>query len=152
MATAKQIADNLRRGATLPKLQEKAAEVIDRDKGQILKQAKINELERGLRPDGQPIGLYRNPNYAKYKNILNPRAGLGKVDLILTGAFANSLFTVRRGKGTFSFDASNTKAPALFEKYGQDNRGLSDEAFNEYQNETLAPEIAEYIKQVMNGR
>ena len=128
------------------------AEVVERDKGQEIKKAKINELEQGKRHDGSPIGLYRNASYARYKNLLNPRAGLGRVDLILTGAFANSLFPVRRGKGTFSFDASNGKAPDLFAKYGEDNRGLNQEAFNDIQRDIIAPEIAQFIKDKMNGR
>jgi len=126
--------------------------VVERDKGQQIKKAKINELEQGKRPDGSKIGQYRNPFYAKRKNIMNPRAGLGNVDLILTGAFANSLFPVRRGKSTFIFDASNSKAPDLFAKYGEDNRGLNQETFNDIQRDIIAPEVAEFIKEKMNGR
>lgn len=125
---------------------------MERDKGQVLKKAKIKELEKGLRPDGKQIGLYRNPSYARYKNILNPQAGLGNVDLILTGAFANSLFPVRQSRSTFIFDASNSKAGDLFAKYGNENRGLATDTFEDIQRDYIAPELVQYIKEVMNGR
>jgi len=118
---------------------------VETDKGRELRKAKINELEFGLRPDYKKIGNYRSDSYAFTKNNLNPLAGFGNVDLMLTGAFANSLFPVKSTVG-YMFDASDQKKGDLIAKYGMDIMGLSQKSFNKIQKEIYAPEIIRYVK------
>ena len=76
--------------------------------------ANITNLKHGLRSNGERIGTYKNDYYARKKNNLNPLAGLGSVDLILTGKFISGItidFTneamifdsTEKEKGGFSF-------------------------------------------------
>ena len=116
------------------------------DKNQVLKKAKINEFEFGLRPNFTKIGLYSNDYYAHKKYLMNPLAGEGQVDLILTGATVNSLFTVAK-TGRFIFDASNTKWDSLLKKYGNDIEGLNQKTFEKIQAQEQAPILAKYINE-----
>jgi hypothetical protein len=116
------------------------------DKNQSLKEAKINEFEFGLRPNFTKIGIYLNNNYAHKKYLLNPLAGYGNVDLILTGATVNSLFTVAK-TGRFVFDSSNSKWNNLLSKYGNDIEGLNQNTFEKIQATEHAPILANYINE-----
>lgn len=122
---------------------------MEKDPKQEIKKAKRNELEFGLSPNFKKIGQYRNDNYAYIKNIQNPLAGYGNVDLIRTGAFVNSLFPVRRGNG-FIFDSGDPKRDDLISKYGEAPVvGLNQKTFNKIQIDVLAPELRKEIKQIL---
>lgn len=121
------------------------ARIILRDEGQILKKAKINELEFGLKPNREKIGSYRSYDYAQDKNIQNPLAGFGNVDLIRTGAFSNSLFPVRYS-GYYLFDSGDSKTADLKRKYGKDIMGLNQNTFNVIQEKIYRHQLAAFIK------
>jgi len=140
--TAQQMINKLQR-ITEQELQQKMEILITSDP--ILKQEKIQELKRGDRPNGSEIGTYRSNSYSLFKSSLNPLAG-GYVDLILTGAFSNNLFIEKRSKRYF-FDSTDSKSDDLFNKYGQDLRGLSTITFERAQKERYAPELVKLIKQ-----
>lgn len=120
--------------------------IILRDEGQVLKKAKLNELEFGLLPDRKKIGKYRNFDYIEYKHNLNPLAGRGNVDLILTGAFSNSLFTTGRST-RYIFESGDPKADGLIKKYGRDIMGLNQRTFNTIQQTVYKPKLVRFIKQ-----
>lgn len=111
-----------------------------------LKAAKVDEFESGLRPSGAIIGKYRNINYAVFKRNQNPKAQ-GNVDLILTGDFSGKLFVNNTKRSVFKFESSDKKAPMLFEKYGDDLKGLNPESWDEVQR-TLAPQLVMKIKEI----
>lgn len=119
--------------------------LVETDKGRELRKAKINELEFGLRPDYKKIGNYRSDSYAFRKNNLNPLAGFGNVDLMLTGAFANSLFPIKKTTG-FIFESSDSKLGDLISKYGMDIMGLNQKTFDDIQKNIYSVEIIRYIK------
>lgn len=123
---------------------------MEEDRGQILREAKKNEFEFGLLPSFKKIGRYANEDYAAKKNAQNALAGYGNVDLIRTGAFVNSMFPVRSGRG-FIFDASNDKKELLVEKYGKDILGLNQRTFYRIQREYYAEYIAKFIQQKINN-
>jgi hypothetical protein len=126
--------------------------LVEEDKGKVLREAKKNEFEFGLRPSFKKIGKYASEDYAAKKNTQNALAGYGNVDLIHTGAFVNSMFPVRSGHG-FIFDASNDKKELLVEKYGKDILGLNQRTFYRIQREFYADYIAKFIQQrINNGR
>jgi len=76
---------------------------------------------------------------------MNGLAGFGNVDLILTGAWSNSLFPIKKGDGFF-FDSSNDKNSELISKYGLDILGLNQKTFNKIQKEVYARQIVLFIK------
>jgi len=127
-------------------LHQQVVILVERDQNQVLKKAKINELEFGYRPSFKKIGTYANPEYAAAKHAQNALAGYGYVDLIKTGAFANSLFPVQSGRG-FIFDSGNSKAPKLIEAYGRDIMGLNQRTFAKVEALYYVTPIAKYIKQ-----
>ena len=94
-----------------------------------LKAQKIKEFELGLRPDGNRIGTYRDPDYAEYKLQQNPLAD-GYVDLLLTYRTARSLFVRIENKG-YIFGINDVHN--LVGRYGQDILGLNQEWFNKRQ-------------------
>jgi hypothetical protein len=69
--------------------------------------------------------------YRDFKNRLNPKAGLGNVDLILSGSFINSFFLEEKGNG-YIFKATDSKADDLLERYGEDIFDLNNKAFNDF--------------------
>lgn len=111
-----------------------------------LKREKINELKKGQNPDGSKIGDYRSPGYARFKFGKNSLAGFGNVDLILTGAFSNSLFPTKISPSHYIFGATDSKRFDLIDKYGYDIMGLNQNTFDEAQKKRYAPKIINYIK------
>jgi len=130
---------------TESELQKKAKDLIEQDKGRNLRKAKINELEFGLNPDRTKIGSYRSDDYAFKKNNKNPLAGFGNVDLILTGAWSNSLFPVVKSNRVI-FDSSNSKHDDLLSKYGEGIASLNQNTFNRIAKANYQPELLKLIK------
>ena len=75
------------------------------------KKAKYSKKSRVVEGGGE---LYRD-----FKNKLNPKAGLGNVDLILGGSFINSFFIEEKGEG-YIFAATDSKVDDLIDRYGED--------------------------------
>lgn len=111
-----------------------------------LKEEKINEWEQGLNPDGSYIGQYRDPEYAIFKNQINPRAN-GMVDLLLTRQTAKTLFPKPFGKG-FIFDMNDRYN--LKGRYGLDIMGLNQEWFNKRQIDVYRLVLSVQIQKILN--
>lgn len=112
---------------------QKIVEEITLSDQKPLKNEKINEWEQGLRPDGNRIGFYRDPEYAIFKEQINPRAD-GTVDLLLSRQTASTLFVSKGNKnGSFIFGMNDTHN--LIGRYGIDILGLNQEWFNKRQND-----------------
>lgn len=98
-----------------------------------LKNEKINEFESGLRPNGERIGFYRDPEYAIFKQQLNPKAD-GTVDLLLSRRTASTLF-VHKGNKNGSYTFGMTDTHNLVPKYGRDILGINQDWFEKRQND-----------------
>jgi hypothetical protein len=111
------------------KLEQIVSEIVLSD-NRNLKEAKVNEWEQGLRPDGDKIGVYRSAEYAIFKDQINPRAD-GYVDLLLTRQTANTLFvqSLRNRKYLFGMKDYHN----LIGRYGLDILGLNQETFEKRQ-------------------
>ena len=83
--------------------------------------------------------------YYIFKNKLNPRPGLGHVDLILTGDFIESFKLLSRKNGKYLFDATNNKKYILEEKYGN-IFGLTDVHFNDFINKYVLSDFRKVLK------
>ncbi len=130
----------------IPKIQPTTEKIVLQSKE--LKQAKKDEFKRGEKPDGSNIGEYKSTSYRIFKQQKNPLAR-GKVDLILTGSFTNRIFTKKIGNNTYIFDSSDTKATDLFDKYGQDLKGLNQDTTNEIESESIAEELKAKLKEFL---
>lgn len=105
----------------------------------------------GKRPDGRKIGTYIDKSYSAFKNQINPLAGYGNVDLIVTGQFVNSFFVKPFGLG-FIFDATDRKRGNLLGRYGGDIMGLNQEWFNKRQKDIYKNVLSLEISKVLNKR
>lgn len=115
---------------------------------ETLKKEKINEFEKGLRPDNNRIGGYQSGEYANLKNQMNPFAGFGNVDLIYSGSFVSKLFVRPYYSRAFLFNSSDSKTGNLIGKYGLDIMGINKEWFDKRQSEIYRLVLQQQIKQI----
>ena len=112
-----------------------------------LQSLKINEWEQGLRPDGSKIGVYKDAEYAIFKDHINPRAG-GYVDLLLSRNTAKSLFVIKAQQG-YIFNMNDQHG--LVRKYGIDILGLNQESFNKRQEDVYQYALLYSLRKIING-
>jgi hypothetical protein len=77
---------------------------------------------------------------------MNPLAGFGNVDLILTGSFVSKLFLKSFRNGKFLFDSSDVKKNNLVSVYSGEIMGLNQDWFNIRQNDIYRLVLTEQIK------
>lgn len=122
-------------------------ELIKEEK--TLKVLKHQDFEEGdIYGDGKTY-TYRSTNYANFKRTINPIAG-GKVDLILTGAFVDSMYLLKPKTGRYLFGATDNKRSKLVEAYSINIMGLNQNVFDKFQKEIIAPRFVRKIKNVLN--
>lgn len=126
-------------------LKNQVQKIVLSDK-EALKEEKIDEWTHGLRPDGSIIGTYRDPEYAYFKQQVNPLAS-GNVDLLLTRETANSLFVTPASKG-FIFRMNDRHN--LIGKYGNEILGLNQEWFNNRQRDIYRYVLMQDLKKILN--
>ncbi len=122
-----------------------ATKAIDRTADEM---AVLNreQLENGHDRQGHKLKpSYRSKVYAEEKNRMNPGPGMWNPDLILTGAFVES-FTAKLSGQSIDFEATESKADDLIEKYGKDVLGLEDTQQEYYNYEVFYPEFAGEIE------
>lgn len=103
------------------------------------------QLLSGEKSDDTKIGKYRNKNYAAKKYAQNPLAGLGNVDLRLTGDFYSGIIIDPRDRAVI-IDSDDPKTDALTKKYGKNIFGLNTEFGAEYGKEHMGPVATGKIK------
>jgi len=113
-----------------------------------LKEEKINEWEQGINPDGSKIGVYKDAEYAIFKDNINPRAG-GYVDLLLTRGTANTLFVIPTEKRRFKFKMFDRYN--LIGRYTDSITGLNQQTFDKRQNDIYKYILIKDIKKILNG-
>ena len=100
----------------------------------------------GIDPSGNKIGFYRSSEYAGFKSSINNKAGLGNVDLTLTGALGRGI-KVKGFNTGLEIYSTDSKYDEITEKYGDYNFNLSDEVRDELFNEVLSEILNEVINQ-----
>lgn len=85
-----------------------------------------NRWDKGLRPNGQIIGVYRDAEYASFKMAINPSAG-GNVDLTLTRSLRDKLNIFPMHNAIYEIFSLDEKAVDIAAKYGIDVYGLTKE-------------------------
>ena len=91
------------------------------------------------------IGRYRSPEYARFKANLYPTAGLGNVDLQLTGSF-QSMMKAEISGSDILVTSDDDKAGDLEAKYGGQIYGLNAGNQPGYNEEDFLPEFVKQIE------
>lgn len=117
---------------------------------QALKERKEWEFTRGLRPNNSKIGDYRDPEYAYFKQTVNP-LGNGNVDLLLTRSFFNKMKVKQDFGKEFVFDSTDSKQDSLAGKYGYDILKINQEWFEKRQTEIYKFRLVFDIKKILNA-
>lgn len=111
-----------------------------------IKQMIKDRWRLGLRPDGSIIGHYKDPDYAIFKQQINPLAG-GDVDLIYNRDLVNNIDLIMNSFGAevISTDEKYTK---IANKYGYDNFNITDEQENELLDEIMAQVVINVFNEI----
>lgn len=120
-------------------------QIVDDNREEIIR-LEQQQMLSGKKADDSHIGQYKSGKYALMKWQQNPLAGMGNVDLHLTGAFFNDMFVDVRTL-SFVMDSGDSKAGDLIDKYG-DPFGLSLESRVKIATETIMPLYRERFKEV----
>lgn len=80
----------------------------------------------GKTPLGGFIGVYRGQGYSELKNRLNSKAGLGNVDLTLTGALGRGI-RISGFNNEYEIFSTDWKYEKIVEKYGEINFNISED-------------------------
>lgn len=122
-------------------------ELIKEEK--TLKLLKRQDFEEGDIYGNGKTYTYLSPKYENFKRTINPLAG-GKVDLILTGAFVDSMYLLKPKQGRYLFGATDSKRSKLVEAYSINIMGLNQNVFDKFQKEIIAPRFVRKIKNLLN--
>lgn len=95
---------------------------------------------------------YSLPEYAKIKHAKNPRAGLGIVDLINTGAFIDSFKLNKPKQNKYLWGATDGKRKDIVNMFGSDIMGLNQESFEKFQIEIIKPRFVRKLKEIINKK
>lgn len=107
----------------------------------------LDQLYEGLGSDGQKIEPnYRSAKYARVKNEMNSKPGLGTPDLKVTGTFYDG--TEATLEGDDLVEQSSVEYAQYLEKNYTEERiwGLTEENHEQFINEDVRPLIMEKIR------
>lgn len=127
---------------------DSVAESIMVQTEQSLEEIQREQMLHGINSAGNPIGLYKQDEYARYKQQLNPLPGYGIVDLKRTGKFYAGISVYISGDDIV-IESTDEKSQTLEEKYNDDEGsifGISDEFKKRYVSDSLYPEFKTEIE------
>lgn len=99
--------EQLVNNAVAKAMEQESVAMVELQKAQMLK---------GIAKDGAPIGKYRSGIYAIQKYKQSQAAGLGQVDLRLSGSFYSGVF-LKVNNFQFEFNSHDSKTELLRTKY-----------------------------------
>lgn len=111
----------------------------------------IGQHQKGLLSTNQKITpSYASAYYSRFKSSLNPAPGYGIPDAHVTGAYDSELHvTVNGDEYSIDSDVSYAQSASLTQYDVSNTFNLpSDQSKEEYWQESLVPEIREYIGEV----
>lgn len=120
----------------------------------IMRDLKEEEYEQGDIYSDKTTASYKAEWYAKIKHEQNPRAGLGNVDLINTGAFINSFYLKKPKGNKYLFDSTDKKKNKLKGKYGKfgEIMGLKQQTFEDFQVVIIKPLFIDKLQKIINKK
>ena len=108
-----------------------------------------DQLQHGIKGDGEQIGEYQSENYAKAKFQMNSQAGFGNVDLKLTGDFYSGM-ALRKLEKDFQINSDDEKNVDLQNKYGIDIMSLTDERAGQVAQDYILDEFIKEIREKLS--
>jgi len=118
---------------------------------EALEDLNTKQLRDGLTTAGGRFPSYAYPDYAQFKQQLNPAPGLGNPDLRLTGEFHSSIVATYNGVSinVGSNLSGTTKVDQLERWYGEDRiYGLTEENRRVHVEENIQPALQEQIERI----
>jgi hypothetical protein len=106
------------------------------------------QLQTGRDQMGDRIGEYKSNDYAEMKFNMNPKAGMGFVDLKYTGDFYSGMFLEKIEKD-FQIRSSDSKAEDLADRYGEWIYGLQTDNLNKVIREDILPVLQDSVRKEM---
>lgn len=132
-------------------LENQAAEIV-REHENVLVDMNTEQIKQGRDSTGSSISPdYYSEDYAQMKNQMNPRPGFGVPDLFLEGDFQEGFFVEDAPEG-WKVDSKDEKRNKLASKYGEEIFGNTPEDEEEFNEEYILPELAEWILTSLNER
>jgi hypothetical protein len=126
-------------------LRELVAEEVIKEEANLLELKKQDFEEGDIYGNGRTY-TYQSQEYSDFKKTVNPLAK-GKVDLILTGAFVNSMYLLKPKQGRYLFGAKDKKRNKLVEDYSINIMGLNQNVFEKFQRDIILPRFIRKLKQ-----
>ena len=128
------------------KVREQIPELVKKTQYQLITKV-IGQRDKGIDGSGQKITpSYASSYYSKFKASLNPAPGFGTPDGKVTGLY-NSELSLDTNNDTYTIDSAVDYAQAAsLVQYGNNFNLPDDQSKEEYWDETLAPEIQDYIR------
>jgi len=106
------------------------------------------QLKKCIPPDGGRIGRYASESYARLKNMMNPAAGKGNVDVYYTGNFVSDMVAeVSATHGEIDIFSRDEKMDVLDEKYPGRIFGLTNDNRAKFR-DIFYKRFKEIVKQV----
>jgi len=147
--------------SSLSSMQNITKQLIDENEGYLI-EMKEEEYKVGNIYSSGERAYYSNKSkyyvsgdelYSVFKHKLNPLAGDGIVDLILTGSFVNSFILVPKNNGRFLLDNTNYKKNKLIAQYDNGNSSIMNikqSTFVMFQVKYIYPIFTKRLKQIAN--
>lgn len=143
MATILDVQENIKS----LKVKDIAVDAIDKTL-EVAVALNVEQLASGKNSDGTKIKpSYSSKKYAQLKANKNPKPGMWTPDLILTGAFTES-FKIDISGDNLKYSSTDSKAPELSKKYGDDIFGLTENSNEYYAQSVVFPVMMDTINQM----
>jgi hypothetical protein len=128
------------------KIDDLIIEAIEQNETEILDPVRA-QMRRGEKGDGSPMQDY-SEFYAAFKaDFPTYAAPFPKPDLYVTGDFHESLILNIVGREVI-IDATDDKAPKLYEQYGDGITEISDKSIEEQKPKTTSDFIKNYAREI----
>lgn len=128
-------------------LREQVPAIIENTAEEIIALNQEQLYLSGINREGEELREYRNENYARAKNSMNPNPGLGVPDLNLTGDFYRG-FKLQMEADGFSIDSTDQKTGMLKDKYGETIFGLTPDSRIRYAFGAFFDAVKNYIQNI----
>lgn len=116
---------------------ENESEIID---------AQVQQMREGFNSNGEIIGEYQNPEYAKAKKAMGSIAPYGIVDLRLTSSFQNQI-KMQVTNDAIKLDSDDEKDVTLINWYGRKIFGLTPERLGEINQKSILPSYLKRLRE-----
>lgn len=131
---------------------EEAKEVLRENPDEIPRLIRMQMYSGIHGGTGGKIGRYKDPAYAVMKHELNPDAGLGNVDLRLTGEHYSGIEARLTGGNGIETHSRDKKGEWLADRYGDEIYRLTGESTGALRRDILSPGLVQKWRQKVGGR